>query len=152
MIEPIVKALGRIESLLARSINAPAKHGKGVPPWHMWGGTQSFEVRQQGGGATPLLPTPGQLCRLSYGRPESWHWLFAAKLIAGPDTTAVGEHVTLIVHFDLTVGIGRSVILIPDFEVYTFNWNDGAAFPQDRQIWSSQTSGPNRVFQTGGGA
>lgn len=124
----------------------------GITPWHMWGNTQVFDVpRSSGGASSPLNPTPGQLTRLSYLRPESWHWVFSAKLLAGPDTTGVGEHVNFSILWDLTIGIGRSVILLPAFDTYFFNWNDGAGFPQDQLIWSTQTNGPARSFRTGGG-
>lgn len=155
MADAVLQSLLRIEKLLKADhalAVAPPKHGAGVSPWHMWGGSQVMAVPESAGGvSSPLIPTPGQICRLSYGRPETWHWIFSCKLLAGPDTAVVGEHVNLSVLFDLTIGIGRSVIQLPAFETFFFNWNDGAAFPQDRLIWSTQTNGPNRSFRTGGG-
>jgi hypothetical protein len=119
------------------------------PPWHMWGNTQNQSVLPLGGGATPLVATSNQLCRVAYGRPESWNWLFSAKLVSGPDTLAVGQHVTLTVHWDLIVGIGRAMIALPDFDVFSFNWNDGDPFPFGRQIWSTHTLSPAKAFVAG---
>jgi len=150
MADAVLQSLLRIEKLLKREQQmqaAPPKHGAGVPPWHMWGNTQTMAIPESAGGATsPLVPTPGQITRIAYGRPEAWHWMFSAKLLAGPDTANVGEHVTLGIHFDLSIGVGRSVMIIPDFEVYFFEWSDGQAFPQDRMIWSSQSASPGRRF------
>lgn len=118
------------------------------PPWHMWGSTQQQIINPASGGASsPLVGGPAaQMCKVSYGRPETWHWVFSAKLIAGPDTNAVGEHVILVVHWDLIIGIGRASIIIPDFDQYQFDWNDGAAFPANRHIWSTQTISPGKTF------
>jgi hypothetical protein len=122
----------------------------GIPPWHMWGNTQVFDVPKSSGGATrPLDPTPGQIVRVSYLRPETWHWIISAKLLSGPNTTAIGQHVSLSIHWDLIVGIGRSTIVIPDWDVFSFNWNDGDTFPQDEQIWSTQTQAPAKAFVKG---
>jgi hypothetical protein len=150
MADALLQSMLRIEKLLKREQTlaaAPPKHGAGVPPWHMWGGHQTMAIPQSAGGASsPLVPTPGQVTRISYGRPETWRWMFGCKLLAGPDTTAIGQHVSLGIHFDLSIGIGRSVMLIPDFELYQFNWDDGQAFPQDRFVWSSQSITPGRTF------
>jgi len=81
-----------------------------------------------------LIATGNQLCKISYKRPDLWNWIFLAK------------HVTLTVHWDLTIGIGRAAIVIPDFDVFSFNWNDGAAFPVNQQIWSMQTLTPQKAF------
>lgn len=121
----------------------------GTPPWHLWGNTQPLSVLPLGGGAVPPVATGQQMCKVEYGRPESWNWLFSAKLISGPPTLVPGDHVTLVVHWDLIVGIGRATILIPDFDVFTFNWNDGDVFPVNRQIWSSSTLSPAKSFVAG---
>jgi len=113
----------------------------------MWGsGQEPLSVPPLGGGATPLIATSSQLVNIKYHRPETWQWVLAAQLLDGPDTGGVGEHVTLTVHFDLTIGVGRSILQIPDFEVFSFNWNDGARAPVNRLIWSTASVGPSRTF------
>src|SRR4029077_17426023 len=145
-------AAGDAGDCLASSTVGDAVHPQqqwyatGIPPWHLWGNTQQQSVLPLGGGAVPLVATASQLCKVEYGRPETWHWLFQAKLLSGPNTVAPGDHVTLTVHWDLIVGIGRSAMVLTDFDVFSFNWNDGAAFPFGQQIWSNQTLSPAKAF------
>ena len=117
-----------------------------LPPWHLWGNTERQVIIPAGGGAVPLIATTVQLIKVSYKRPESWRWVFSAKLLEGPATTGVGQHVSVTVHWDLTIGVGRAAIQLPDFDVFSFAWDDGQAFPRDRQIWAMQTNSPGRTF------
>lgn len=129
-----------------RSAGQPWLRNNGMPPWHMWGNTQLQSVQPLGGASVPLIATSQQLCRINYGRPESWRWLFKAKLISGPDTTDVGQHGSLVVHWDLILGVGRSMIQLLDFDRFSFAWDDGEAFPANREIWSTQTLSPAKTF------
>jgi hypothetical protein len=124
------------------------KHGAGIPPWHLWGNTQTMSAINAPATAAAVATT-SQLVRIGYKRPETWHWMFAAKLLSGPDMGA-GNHAAVVVYFDLTVGIGRSMIRLPGFEQFVFRWDGISAFPQDQQAYSTASLGPNRVLVTPG--
>lgn len=93
--------------------------------------------------------SPGQLCRVSYRRPESWNWLFAARILDAPN--APGGGVAAIIIYDLTVGIGRSQITIPAFEQFEFVWSGVQTFPTF-SMYSTSSYGPNRVQGAGAAA
>lgn len=122
----------------------------GPSPWLLWGNLQVQSVLPLGGGAVPLVATSSQMCKVAYGRPETWNWFFSAKLLSGPDTGGVGQHGSLTVHWDLILGVGRSAVVVPDFDLFAFHWDDGAPFPTNQQIWSTQTTSPPKVFNNPG--
>ena len=105
----------------------------GMPPWHLWGNSQRIVAPVQDSSLAARTNSPGQLVKISYKRPETWHWIFAAKLLSGPDGT-VTEQLQVEVAFDLTIGIGRSNIILQSappnldkaFEQY---FSNGAAAP-----------------------
>ena len=68
-------------------------------PWHLWGGAQVVDLNV--GQAVSSI----QLAKVSYARPESWRFLFTARVLSAPTTGSATEHIIL--DFDLTVGIGR---------------------------------------------
>jgi hypothetical protein len=84
--------------------------------------------------------------------------MFSSRLISGPGGTGVGaDTVQLTVDFELTTGIGRSMITTtptlisasstltsPAFERHTFTW--AAQFPPNAHIWTTQALAPNRTF------
>lgn len=115
----------------------------GIPPWHMWGNTQVIGNLVAGGGAAASQRVQQQLIRVGYKRPETWHWCFSAKLISGPDFGPGGVG-TVLVNFDLTIGVGRSMVILPAFESYLFAWN-GIAAPINRLKYSTSVFGPNRI-------
>lgn len=95
------------------------------PPWHLWGNTQFLELAPQ-----PLLtaftPTENTLVRASYGRPESWRFLFHMQnQREATANTLPGESAILECSFDLIIGIGRSSVRIPDFVILQFEWGNG---------------------------
>lgn len=126
----------------------------GQPPWHLWGNTQRIVVIMQTF-AEPL-PQQIQLIKVAYKRPETWNWLFSARLLSGEPSVAFLQQVT--VEFDLTVGIGRSAIQIAGpgqfvgngfnaFERYQFVWGPAAgAFPRNAHIYTTEVLAPNRRF------
>lgn len=118
-----------------------------IPPWHMWGTTEQVNLRSQVATTAPSVPTTQQLSKINYKRPESWHWLFTLRLVSGPDALLLTDHPVITCAFDVLVGLGRSVVLLQNFETYLINWN-GPAFAapisQSAQIWSTQTDGPPR--------
>jgi hypothetical protein len=68
-------------------------------PWHLWGGAEVLELNV--GAAVASV----QMAKVSYGRPESWRFLFTARMLSAPTNGSAVEHVIL--DFDVTVGIGR---------------------------------------------
>lgn len=140
----------------ATSMHAAPWLRGGMPPWHLWGNTQQIVVPIETTGALRKGVT-NQLIRIAYRRPETWRWLFSARLLAGPDNTA-GFFTRLFVHWELTVGVGRSVIQMAfgeggrAFEDYVFQWGPiNPAFPRGAQIWTSETASPARTYTGDGG-
>lgn len=140
--------------------------GAVLPPWHMWGNTQRITTLVQSP-TNPLTFSPGQLLRISYKRPETWHWVIAARMLEG-DAADLVDPITVEVRFDLTIGVGRSMLQIPGgfgyfdqrndpaFESFTFSWGGpgpGADpnFPRGAQIYSTAVFAPARDFVNGPG-
>lgn len=112
------------------------------PPWHFWGQQEFATVRGISEGPTLVTATP-QLARVGYKRPDTWHWLFTAMLTRAdvyPLTDTLVE-----VHFDLIVGIGRSTIELPSFQVFGFPWAAGDPPPLRQLLFASQVVAPQRV-------
>lgn len=111
----------------------------------MWGNTQTFTVPNAGGFFLPSTQNGGQLIKTSYGRPETWQWVFAAKLLQGPTLGDVPENGQVSVAFNLTIGIGRSNLIIPNFERFSWSWGAFSAPPLSVVNFSSSVYG-NRAF------
>lgn len=111
------------------------------PPWHMWGNTQILRVTSADWGEA--LEQANQLVKISYKRPETWHWFFMAvpRFPAAPVGPGNGS---VVLHWDLTFGHGRSNITIRDFETYLWQWFGAAP---TAPVYSSQVYGPNRQFR-----
>jgi len=120
--------------------------GAAIPPWHMWGNTQRIEVVVQSP-TNPLVFSPGQLLRIAYKRPETWHWVLSARLIDGPNSTLV-DPIIVEVHYDLTIGIGRSMMQIPGGYAY-FDQRNDPAFERFQFIWGGPTVGADATFPRG---
>lgn len=111
-----------------------------MPPWHLWGNTQRVEVSLPATGVGAVVP--GQLTRVSYNRPETWKWLFTARLIEADDATP-GEPLQLTIIWELTIGIGRAVQQSAGFDNYNMTWGT-PTYPSDnapvgRLIWTTET-------------
>lgn len=132
----------------------------GLPPWHLWGNSQLLTLPVDDNSISRTF-TPGQLVKIAYKRPETWHWMLAARLVSGPDAPGFTSIVS--VDFELIVGIGRSLINIKDvfqvshgpgdpgsrpFERYRFLWGPTGLFPRNAQVYSTQVLAPNRVYAT----
>lgn len=113
----------------------------GLPPWHLWGNTQFFPGLVFPSSDGSELVAPRQLCKIAYGRPESWKFLFSAMVVEGkPSGSTAG---VMIVDFDLTVGIGRSQVQLESFEEYQM-----ALVNPGIQFWSTEVVSPRRVTAT----
>lgn len=112
-----------------------------VSPWLLWGGSEALNCPYTGIFTTTVASR--QLNKISYGRPDTWHWLFSVAIVGTTYAvlpTTVGQQ--LQVFFDLTIGIGRSQVTLPAFEHYTFTAAAGDTL--DGQIWSTTAVGPDR--------
>lgn len=150
MLDQVLHQLKRVEAAIASLRDPPVpKHGKtGIPPWHMWGNSQTLSVLDSASVVTPA--TEGQLIRIGYGRPDTWHWVFFARILEAPSMPG-GSSTVLSLSFELTIGVGRAVIVIPQFELFTWSWGDAVQPvnpPLNRVKWSSQALGRCRVDTT----
>lgn len=106
----------------------------GIPPWHLWGSSQSLALEVTSAGI--LTATSNQLARIDYGRPENWQFLFFAQ---ASGYTGGGGGFSLDVNFDVSIGLGRAAYTISGFEHYIIvNANQNQAF------YSSEVIGPAR--------
>lgn len=113
-----------------------ASIGQANPPWLLWGNTQVMNVAASAG-ASANEGNTNTLVRIAYNRPETWRFLFAARIISAPET-GPGELAQLNVWFELITGIGRAAIQIPFFSnIPDFNWDNGVAVPTEVR-WINQ--------------
>lgn len=116
----------------------------GPPPWHLWGGQETLAVSSLGGINPPAVSSV-QLTRVSYKRPDTFQWLFFARLISGP-AAGLAEQGAIVVNFDVTVGLGRTSVTIPGFENFSWVWGPSAGIPLSVVLYSTTGIGPNRNF------
>jgi hypothetical protein len=118
------------------------KTGSGIPPWHLWGGSQTITATDPGG--APSIATKGQLAKISYARPDSWHWLFFAQVVDQPGVALVDpQTISLNLTWNLTLGVGRTNTIIAGFEVFQFLWTQaGGTNPVNgTRKWSTEALG-----------
>lgn len=99
---------------------------RSLPPWHLWGGSKTLICPYTGIFSTTTATE--QTNKISYGRPESWNFLFCAKIVE--QTLAVVPSTitaTINLAFHLTIGIGRSSTTIEGFESYSFSAAPGSS-------------------------
>jgi len=118
-----------------------------VPPWHMWGTIETLTLPITG----PLTQTVSQqLSRVNYRRPETWHWLFFARLLQGPTLEGEGDVTAATIFFDVTVGLGRASVTLPGFEAFRFAWTSPSPPPPpDEPKWSTTAVRPERGVPPG---
>lgn len=138
--QPFASPFAR-SSPFAQSMTAQPWLKSPMPPWHLWGNTQRLDLELPVGVFNPLVQQ-GQLTRISYSRPETWHWLFTARLIHADDAEPL-EQLQLTIVWELTVGIGRSVQINGGFDNYNISWGTPLtptdAAPNGRLIWTTET-------------
>lgn len=121
----------------------PGEQRSGIVPWHMWGETKTVAVRSSGG----LVTFEGaQFARINYSRPDTWSFVLSAKIVDQGGQLQAGT--VLSVHYDLTIGVGRSSITIPDFHTFNFDYGNIAKTLLIGQVlWTNTVA--NRVSSQG---
>jgi hypothetical protein len=121
----------------------PGGWAGGIEPWHMWGTTQNVTTEI---GLAATTVESNQVARVAYRRPETFNWIFAARLISGQNTSPF--QTTVRVHFDLIVGVGRTMINIPNFETLEWSWVAGLATPTDIHLFTTTAVGHRSALRT----
>lgn len=118
---------------------------QGTPPWHLWGTEAEINIADVSDGT--VFQQSQQLAKVSYKRPETWSFLFLAKLLKAPTPSA--GNLLVIVEYDLIVGVGRSVGNIASSNnglnvgFCRFVWSFGAAPVFPAQIkWTTTVRTP----------
>ncbi len=88
----------------------------GPPPWHMWGTSETLNLHADATVAAPPVQSK-QMCRVGYGRPDTWRFFVAAE-IENAVVAAGGGGIN--VSWALTIGVGRSQKTIPNWIVMVF--------------------------------
>lgn len=114
-----------------------------VPPWHMWGNSQIIGPIDATASDEATVFTPGQLVKVSYKRPETWQWVFHAKIVnTSAAAPGVGATARITVHFDLILGVGRSQSILNDFDVFSWVWAGLIPPPIDHVMWAMSARTP----------
>lgn len=108
----------------------------------MWGGSTTIQALSGGVVNTPVAS--GQCARVNFGRPDTWSFLFYAQIGSGsgPGGSPVTPNGLLTVHVDLIVGVGRSLVQLPSFVTFVFQWGGGFnANAQGKYKWTAAARG-----------
>jgi len=87
-----------------------------LAPWHLWG--NAIPLNTKVGGIGFMQTNPGQLVKVNYARPETWRFLFGFSFLTLPPNDAANK-LTVLVDFDLIVGIGRTSISMHSFAQFS---------------------------------
>lgn len=121
----------------------------GATPWLTWGNTQNITV------PADLFTNPNvheqqvTLLRAAYGRPETWRFLFAARMLSAP-VAGAGKQANASVWLELFTGIGRSAIRLP-FWIFLaeWNWNNPLPVPSPNEVqWTTQAKSGDQTWIT----
>lgn len=129
-------------SPFARSMQAQPWLRAGQTPWHMWGNAQTIELFLPAD-VSSVPATKGQLTRIAYGRPETWNWLFTARVLSA-DNADVDEPLQISIIWELTVGIGRAMQQNLGFDSWALVWGNPPVFPsligpRGTLLWATTT-------------
>jgi hypothetical protein len=128
----------------AQKMNAQPWARGGLPPWHMWGGSVVIgPVAPTFSDSPGQLPASGQIARIAYKRPETWHWVFGARILEGQVLTE-GNTAIIDVYFDVITGIGRSQQIMIGFDHFRWTYDDPSRPrpPVDHVMWATTTYTP----------
>ena len=123
-----------------------AAGGLGTPPWHLWGNTQVVEALPNAFTNPNINDKQITLCRVGYGRPETWRFMLSARLISAP-ATGPADQANASVWFELMTGIGRSAIVLPFWvQLPSWSWNFGATVPVNLPFWTAKARTDSELF------
>lgn len=89
----------------------------GIEPWRMWGSDQRIVIPANAG--QPGFGKAPQLVRIDYARPETWSFLYFAKVVGVNGNVNIGAGTNALqVQFKTVVGVGRSTVELwmPQFD------------------------------------
>lgn len=133
---------GNGPSPFSQSMQAPPSFFGGSPPWHLWGGSQTITANFA---SVNDRAATQQIVKVSYRRPETWHWMFVARLISGPPGPFPGPGNSIVdILFNLTVGVGRTSVQLGAFEAFTMIW-PGVPPVGTEILYSTQVLARNRI-------
>ncbi len=101
----------------------------GISPWHMWGNQLAIRLTATG---VPADIVSSQLVNINYGRPETWSWLMWYQVVACSNAGGPG---LFQVRFNLTTGIGRTKVTLPDFVLFI----NGPPLPGGGTVYTTTT-------------
>lgn len=90
-------------------------------PWHMWSTSAIVDVNPGHLGGIQEFSSP-QLASISFGRPDTWSFLFWAQATLQYSAPALAA--ILQVRFEVQLGLGRTNQIFPDFEEYSIRQAD----------------------------
>jgi hypothetical protein len=118
-----------------------------LAPWHLWG--TSVPINTKVGGLGFVNTGTGQLARVNYARPETWRFLFGFQFLTLPPNDGT-NHLTVVVDFDLIIGVGRSSIQLLSFAQF-FRSDTPSNLAAQGTLWTTATWGsPVTVDRTAG--
>jgi hypothetical protein len=86
-----------------------------LPPWHLWGGDKTLTVEGNPFGQAPQKLST-QICKINYGRPDTWRFFLYAALLETDGTAGSG----IVVNWRLAIGVGRTSVTMNFFDTWTF--------------------------------
>lgn len=108
-----------------------------LDPWHLWGASVPISTKVGGIAFTPA--GTGQLARVNYARPETWRFLFGFSFLTVPPNDSSNK-LTVVVDFDIIVGIGRSSITLHSFAQF-FRSDTPSNLAALGTLWTTSTWG-----------
>ncbi len=113
--------------------------GQAAPPWHLWGNTQVFDVRASAFTNPNANDNNQTMVRIAYGRPETWRFLLAYKILAAP--SAPVNQANISVWFEMITGHGRAAVRLPFWAtMQSSDWSGGSP-PLNLMIFTTRASG-----------
>lgn len=114
-----------------------------MPPWHMWGNSVQIVITQFEQEAVLPPVVTGQVIKIAYKRPETWHWVFHARILDPAIRREFIQPITVELHWDLVLGHGRSQVTIPDFDHWRWAWTTSTMPTPTAPKWATQTLTPS---------
>lgn len=122
------------------SAGAPWLRG-GLTPWHMWGNSQVIRANATTSDEF-VNQVSGQLVKISYKRPETWHFLLSARMTNVAPLVSPTNDAAMTVVFDVITGVGRTQVQMPNLETFNWKWLGSDTPPVSKVLWTQQAQTP----------